>query len=531
MPLPATTLLRLDSRLYPSLVAEAIRVGVGARTFIVKASGASGAQSFGAKTGINNVKIGPLVIPTDGTGQLWLHFRSTMEDVTLPAWKVLSGTLANGAVDGAVIVVGTSAAGLLDLRRTPVDPAMPGVDAHAQALEQILLGHFLERPDWAEGAEISFILILGLALILLVARVGALWAALIGAVAIAAAFGGSWYGYRVERLLLDPVMPSLATLAVYLTGSLLTYVRTEAEKRQVRGAFAQYLSPALVDELAKDPSRRKLGGETRDMTFLFCDVRGFTSISEQFKANPQGLTQLINRFLTPMTDAIMARRGTIDKYMGDCIMAFWNAPLEDAEHARHACASALAMVDELGRLNERLAAEAAAAKRPHQPLAIGIGLNSGEVVVGNMGSEQRFDYSVLGDAVNLASRLEGQSKTYGVTVVIGETTRGAASDFATVELDLIAVKGKAEAVRIHALLGSPLLSEEPYFRHFAEDHAAMIEAYRSQDWEEAEHKIAECRALMPALGPLYDMFQERIAEFRASPPGADWDGVYIAKSK
>ncbi|MBI1777741.1 MAG: adenylate/guanylate cyclase domain-containing protein [Proteobacteria bacterium] len=523
--------LRLGSQLYPSLVAEVLRVGLGARTFIVKASGANQALSFGANTGINTVKIGPQVVPTDSRGQVWLHFRRRVEGEAISAWRVLSGEVAEDEIGGNIMVVGTSAAGLFDLRTTPLDPALPGVQAHAQALEQILLGQYLERPDWADGAEISFLLVLGTALIIVIARVGALVAASVGVAAIAAAFAGSWYGYEVEHVLVDPVVPSVASLAVYLAGSLLTYMRTEAEKRQVRGAFAQYLSPALVDELARDPGKLKLGGETRDMTFLFCDVRGFTSISEGFKANPQGLTQLINRFLTPMTNAILARRGTIDKYMGDCVMAFWNAPIEDREHGRHACEAALSMLDELTRLNERLADEAAASGRPHRPLAVGIGLNSGEVVVGNMGSEQRFDYSVLGDAVNLASRLEGQSKTYGMTIVIGEETRAKAPDFAAIELDLIAVKGKKEAVRIYALMGPTDLVTEPSFQAFGVHHAAMIKAYRAQDWEAAERALAECRGLRPDLEALYQMFAERIGEFRSNPPVPGWDGVYVAKSK
>ena len=287
----------------------------------------------------------------------------------------------------------------------------------------------------------------------------------------------------------------------------------------------------MVNVLAAHPERLQLGGELREMTFLFCDVRGFTSISEQFKANPQGLTHLINRFLTPMTDIIMAERGTIDKYMGDCIMAFWNAPLEDADHADHACASALAMVRELEGVNARLAAEAAAEKRPFYPLKIGVGLNSGECVVGNMGSDQRFDYSVLGDAVNLASRLEGQSKTYGVDIVMGETTRRKAPSWAALELDLIAVKGKKEAVRIFALLGDGTTAQAPEFRALVERHDAMLAAYRAQDWARARVALGESARLGTRLAHLYELYEERISHYVAHPPDRDWDGVFIATSK
>jgi adenylate cyclase len=232
-----------------------------------------------------------------------------------------------------------------------------------------------------------------------------------------------------------------------------------------------------------------------------------------------------------MTDIIMARRGTIDKYMGDCIMAFWNAPLDDPQQADHACESALEMIRSLKDLNAALRAEAERENRAFRPLAIGIGLNTGDCVVGNMGSEQRFDYSVLGDAVNLASRLEGQSKTYGVDIVVGEATREAASSWATVELDLIAVKGKQEAVRIYALLGPAELARSEAFRARAGRHDAFLAAYRAQRWDEATALAAECRAAEPRLAPLYDLYDERITYYRANPPGEDWRGVFVATSK
>ena len=299
----------------------------------------------------------------------------------------------------------------------------------------------------------------------------------------------------------------------------------------MRGAFSQYLSPALLAQLAEEPDRLALGGEMKDMTFLFADVRGFTTISEQFKADPQGLTSLINRFLTPMTDMILSRRGTIDKYMGDCIMAFWNAPLDDEDHARHACNSALAMMEALEPINESIKAEAEAEERLYFPIKVGIGLNSGEVVVGNMGSDQRFDYSVLGDAVNLASRLEGQSKNYGVDIVIGEETYTRAPDFAVIELDLIAVKGKTEATRIFTLLGDAEMKASSEHKTLAARHDDMLKAYRDQQWDQARALIKECSALDGSLEPLYEIYAERLEEYSKNPPGPDWDGVFVATSK
>ncbi len=264
---------------------------------------------------------------------------------------------------------------------------------------------------------------------------------------------------------------------------------------------------------------------------MFSDIRGFTAISEQFKSNPQGLSRLINRgFLTPMTRLIMARRGTIDKYMGDCVMAFWNAPLDDPDHADHACESALAMLAELDRINRELDGRGG---RPGFSIRshIGVGINTGECVVGNMGSDERFAYTAMGDAVNLASRLEGQSKTYGVSIVIGEAARQAAPSWAAIELDLVAVNGKQEAVRIYTLLGDSAYGATPDFIELSEHHAAMLERYRAQDWARAQAALSQCRGRDPRLEPLYDLYEERLAYFAANPPAADWDGVFVALSK
>lgn len=524
-------LFRLKDQLLPSIAGEGLRVAQGARGYIVKSSGASGETAFGAESGVNTIRIGSYEVPTTAQGELQMHFSQSVAKRYLPAWRLLSGEFDPALVEGNIVLVGTSAAGLRDIRPSPINPVMPGVEAHAQAIEQILLGHYLQRPDWSEGLEWVFTVTLGLGLILLLARGGALATALFGAGAILLAIGLSWYGYRAHLLLVDPVSPSLAGFAVYLSGSLAGYLRTETEKKQVRGAFAQYLSPALVEQLAADPARLTLGGETREMTFLFCDIRGFTAVSEQFKGNPQGLTRLINRFLTPMTNVILEQKGTIDKYMGDCIMAFWNAPLDDPRHAHNACTSALRMFERLQQLNAALEAEAKQEDRPFIRIDIGIGLNTGECVVGNMGSEQRFDYSVLGDAVNLASRLEGQSKTYGVGVVVGEATRQAAADWAMLELDLIAVKGKSEAVHIYALLGDAGHAASTEFQSVAGVHAAMLAAYRRQNWAAAEIYLPALSQKRPDMAEVYALYAQRIAYFKANPPGPAWDGVFVATSK
>ncbi|MDP6345976.1 MAG: adenylate/guanylate cyclase domain-containing protein [Alphaproteobacteria bacterium] len=526
------TVLRIGKQLYPSLSMEALRVFQGASTYILKASGANMEESFGEQTGLNHVKVGHLEVPVDHDGRFWVHFARDAPGRVIPAWKVFADDFDPAQVQGKILFFGTSAAGLKDLRATPLNPVAAGVDVHAQTAEQILAGHFMERPDWAFGAEVVFIFVLGLLLVTLTPRFGALPGAGLSVAATIGAVALSWHLYTDRLFLLDPIYPAIATLAVYLASSLIRYLQTEAEREQVRGAFSQYLSPALVEQLADDPDRLRLGGEMKKMTFLFCDVRGFTTISESFKSNPQGLTRLINRFLTPLTDTILARNGTIDKYMGDCIMAFWNAPFDDPEHPAHACESALVMFEELEHLNEDLEREALEEGRQPLPLKIGVGVNTGDCVVGNMGSEQRFDYSVLGDAVNLASRLEGQSKNYGVGIVIGEDTKDVVDDeFATLELDLIAVKGKVEAVRIFTLLGrKDLLATESY-RKLRGVHGEMLDAYRHQEWDRARQLLGQCRAADGTLDELYDLYDERIDHYLENPPGDDWDGVFVATTK
>jgi adenylate cyclase len=311
-------------------------------------------------------------------------------------------------------------------------------------------------------------------------------------------------------------------------------VREQAQRRRIRSAFGQYLSPALVEQLAQAPERLVLGGEEREMTVMFSDVRGFTTISESFRHDPQGLTSLMNRLLTPLTDAIIERKGTIDKYMGDAIMAFWNAPLDDAEHAINACEAALDMLNEVDDLNARRAKEAAEQGKPFMPLNVGIGLNTGLCVVGNMGSSLRFDYSVLGDSVNLASRLESQSATYGVPIIVGSKTAVAAQErLAILEMDLVTVKGKQEPEVIYAILGRADLANSERFQRLRNHTIDMIWRYRSRDWDGALNAMEKARALDDdnRLKTLFALYAGRIGAFRTAPPPPDWNGVYAMTMK
>lgn len=511
---------------YASLTAEMLRVALQQQTIVIKTA---------EQDGVEMVRIARAQIRTDANAQTWVYFSHYDREKYVSAVDLLNGTVDPAKIQNKLILLGTSAVGLLDIKSSPLDSFLPGVEVHANILENILQGTQLHRPRDAVGKELILTALAGLMMVILVPLVGARLTVVMLAVFILGTGGVSWWYFSEELTLYDPVYPTVTAITLYMFLTYSNYAREEAERRQVRDAFSRYMSPALVEQLAEDPSRLKLGGEMRDMTLLFCDVRGFTTISEQFSDNPEGLTKLINRFLTPMTNVILERKGTIDKYMGDCIMAFWNAPLEDMRHSSNACRSALAMLDCMKEVNVELKAEAEEKGARYFPLNVGIGLNSGQVCVGNMGSDQRFDYSVLGDSVNLASRLEGQSKTYGVTIVIGEATRNDAAEFASLELDMIKVKGKTLPVRIFTLLGDEEMKTSAPFQDLAARHQQMLDGYRGQDWDGAQAALDDCRGKAEALGlplaGLYDLYQERLDTYRETPPGADWDGVFTATSK
>ena len=522
--------IRVGDTLYPSFAADMLRLAQGASTYMVKSSGASGEKAFGEKTGIVKIRVGDFEIPTEADGQMWIRFTPEAKERYLPAWKVLNGEIGREEIEGRILLIGTSAAGLLDLRATPLDASVPGVSLHAQAIEQILQGSFLQRPDFATAAELLYILVIGLLIAFLIYRMGALGSAVLGGAAVAAVIGISWYAFDAFGWLVDPIYPAVALTAIYLVGTLVVFLRTERERNRVRHAFSHYMAPALVERLANDPSRLKLGGETRDMTLLFSDVRGFTGISEGLDA--EELTRFLNSLFTPLSNIILEEQGTIDKFMGDAVMAFWNAPLDDSLHPSHACSAALRMMREMETLNERWREEAEAKGRPFKPVQLGIGLNTGICCVGNLGSETRFDYSVIGDNVNVASRLEGQSKTYDVGTVVGESTTARAPDFAFLELDLLKVKGKTEATRIFALLGDTALKQSPNFITLAERHGEFLARYRAKDWDAAEALSRECERLNTSrLDRLYALYRERIDYFRTNPPPPQWDGTAEALSK
>lgn len=511
--------MQAQGQTMPSLTFEMLRVATGSGTILIKSD----------KAGIKSLGIKGFQLPTDANGQLWVHYARQDPSIYVPAINVLEKTVAPDKIAGKLILIGTSAVGLNDIKTTPVSPAMPGVEIHAQVLESALTGAVISQPNYGIAVEFTTALLFGLLVIAFAPMFGPVTLVVLGAVFAGGLIGTSWYFYSQHRLLIDFTYPLLSTTAIYLTLIFSSFVREQAQRRQIRSAFGQYLSPALVEQLAQAPEKLVLGGEEREMTIMFSDVRGFTTISESFKHDPQGLTKLMNRFLTPLTNAILARKGTIDKYMGDAIMAFWNAPLDDKEHQLNACNAALDMLERIEELNKIREVEAEESGIAFIPINVGVGLNTGTCVVGNMGSDLRFDYSVLGDTVNLASRLEGQTKEYGFSIIVGSRTAMAIKEkFAILELDFIMVKGKKEPEVIYAVAGREDTAHSERFQKLRNLTIEMLACYRSRDWEGALSAIERGRKtdVAHSLENLFDMYEERLHAYQADPPPPDWNGAF-----
>ena len=517
------------------LVRDKIKLALSAETLRI----ATGGLSFATKTdaaGLNGIVVAKNLVPTDSFGRVWPYFTQPDSSKYVSAARVLDGTADPSRIGGHMILVGTSAVGLEDYRAIPLGTTIPGVEIHAQVIENILAKTMLTRPSTAIAIELAIVLALGLLIVILVPKLGAIWSFSGAAIVISAFIATSYWAFSTHRILIDPTYPVLATLALFILMTAANYIREEQQKQQIRGAFGQYLSPALVEQLSDDPDRLVLGGETRELSVLFSDVRGFTTISESYKDYPEGLTKLMNRFLTILSQPILDRNGTIDKYMGDAIMAFWNAPVDDENHAVNSCKAALAMMDDVHQFNETRSAEPKIEGETYHEINVGVGINTGMCVVGNMGSALRFDYTCLGDTVNLASRLEGQSKPYGLAIILGDgTAKIVASQLATIEIDLIKVKGKNDPERIHALFGDEEFAKKDDYLAFRALNATMISSYRNQDWASAYEALELMEGVAEKLKinitEYLFIYETRIAEFRTNPPGPAWDGVYTATSK
>jgi adenylate cyclase len=474
-------------------------------------------------SGLEWLKVGPLTIPVDEQASALIPYRGhKFSFAYISLADVLAERVPLERLKDKLTLVGTTAPGLLDLRSTPVDNVYPGVEVHANLIAGMLDKNIKLKPPYMLGAEVVLLFSGGVALSLLIPMLAPLWATvltLVGMLLITALNVAIW----TEAHMVLPLAASiLMTVALYTVNMAYGYFVEARSKRQFTELFGQYVPPELVDEMARDPEKYNMEPRAAELTILFSDVRGFTSISEALK--PEELREYINEYLTDMSGIIRSKhRGTLDKYIGDEIMAFWGAPVDDAQHARNGLLAALDMQKECKVLNEKFAA------RGWPTIKIGVGVNSGNVRVGDMGSQVRRAYTAMGDAVNVASRLEGRTKGYGVGILVGEGTRHLVKDVVFREVDRIKVKGKDEAVTIYEPLG--LESEiERKVHEELKIWNQTLRAYRAQQWDQVEVGLLNLQRMSPDCG-LYRAYAEKVADNRRQPPLPDWDGVTVFDEK
>lgn len=474
--------------------------------------------------GIEKISVGEYDLPTDELGRLLVNFRGPGR--TFPHYSIsdiVNERLPKGTFKDRLVLVGATAVGIYDLRVTPFDSLFPGLEIHANVIDNILHQDFLVRPGWTAILDLTAIVLFGLLMGMALPRLSAITGPLMG-IALGLMWAGLNYYLFTKGIWINIVYPILTLIASYTIVTVYRYMTEEREKKKIKGAFSYYVNPSVVSEMLKNPDMLKLGGDKRMMTVLFSDIRGFTTISE--KMDPEALVHLLNQYLTSMTDIVFKYDGLLDKYIGDAIMAVWGAPLSQPDHARLACRTSLEMMAELETLRKTWADSGD--DIPY--LDIGIGLNSGPMVVGNMGSESRFDYTVMGDSVNLGSRLEGANKQYGTNIIIGEVTYEQIKDeMYCRELDSVAVKGKELPVRIYELIGTPGDAGEDKLT-LARTFTRGVAAYKKQRWDDAERIFSAIHKRFPDDEPTR-LYLERVAELKENPPPDDWDGVFVMKTK
>ncbi len=488
-------LWRHDGRIVPSLPLEALRIAAGEAGLVVLADPAQARR-------VEAIRVSDWQVPTDASGAMRLYFGAGREGDFVSAADIVGDTeLALAPLfAGRIVFVGTSAAGLLDLRRSTLDAVVPGVAIHAQALEQVLTGVFLYRADWVGGLEIVVFALGGLIICLAVTYGGPRIGALASLAVIAATMGGAWWAFAGFGVLLDPTFPAIGHVIVYAVVAWFRHAVADADRRRLRRAFAHYVEPALLVEIERSARELELGGEVRELTVMFCDVRNYTALSERLP--PQLVLGLLNRMFDALGERIVARHGTIDKFMGDAIMAFWNAPLDVQEHAAEACRAALGMRAALAALNRT------AAEDGFEPVEIGIGLSTGPALVGNMGSRRRFDYSCIGETVNVAARLEGACRHVGYDILVTAEMAGAVPQMALLPAGVLELRGVSQRQASFILVGDETVAGDPRFAELARavgDFMADPEAGR----------FARCRELAAVIEPGLDGFLARLSERRA----------------
>jgi len=470
---------------------------------------------------LETINIKDYRIPVDAAGAVFVPYRGRQGSFPYVSMhRVLSRNANPLALKDKIVLIGTSAPGLLDLRSTPVQNIYPGVEVHANIISGILDNRIKHKPAWTVGYEVVLMVVIAFGMTLLLPLVSPLLAATGTLVTTMLVVAGTFVAWN-SNLILPLASPLLLILLIFILHMSYGFFIESRGKRQLANLFGHYIPPELVDEMSESPEEFSLDGENREMTVLFSDVRGFTTISEGM--DPKQLTQLMNALLTPMTRVIHKNRGTIDKYMGDAIMSFWGAPLADSEHARHALYAAMEMMEELKIMQEDFR------QRGWPEVNIGIGLNTGNMNVGNMGSEFRMAYTVLGDAVNLGSRLEGLTKEYGVNIIVSESTRAEIPEFLFRELDLVRVKGKHEPVAIFEPVGHKNDVDKSVTEELSIYRKALT-GFRAQSWDKAELDFFNLNRSYPDRY-LYEVYLNRINVYRENPPGDDWDGVFTHTSK
>lgn len=472
--------------------------------------------------GLESFRVAGKHIPVDDKVAMLIPYRGAQGSFHyVSATDVLNKKVPLALLKNKIVLVGTTAQGLMDLRATPVQNVYPGVEVHANIIAGILDDNIKAQPAYVRGAEFLLLLLAGLLLAFTLPMLNPLKAMLISAGVLSTVVLINLASWQYANLVL-PIAASLLMIGLmYLVNMSYGFFVESRGKRQLTGLFGQYVPPELVNEMALNPESINLAGENREMTVLFTDIRGFTTIAEGL--DPTQLTQMMNEFLTPLTQIIHHNRGTIDKYMGDAIMAFWGAPLKDENHAQNALNAALEMRVELNTINERFA------KKSWPAIKIGIGINTGNMVVGNMGSSFRMAYTVMGDAVNLGSRLENLTKYYGVDILVSEFVKSQTPHYVYRELDLVRVKGKGVPVAIYepmdskSALSNDAIDELKLYRE-------ALKLYRNQKWDLSEIQFINLQKMFP-LRSLYALYIARIGQFRLAPPAADWDGAFNFETK
>ncbi|NMA99713.1 MAG: adenylate/guanylate cyclase domain-containing protein [Phyllobacteriaceae bacterium] len=486
---------------FPALAIEALRVAMGASTIVAMGS---------ASPGMELLRVVDFSIPTGPGGDHWIYYRELDPGIYLPARELMADDYADLAplIEGHIVLIGTSASGLLDIRTSALGTAVPGVSIHAQIIEQVLTNTFLDRADWVAGLEALLFIGAGLLVILAVILTGPIIGLFVSLSAVAVLVASAWYAFAVHGLLIDPSFSLLGILVLYAAMAFFRFASTDADRRRVRRAFAHYVEPSLLTRIEADANLLKLGGDMRELTVMFSDVRNFSALAE--RTAPTDLVAILNRLFAALGAAIVKELGTIDKFMGDAVMAFWNAPAEVDRHALHACRAALGMRAAVEKLSEE----------GREPIAIGIGIATGPALVGNMGFEQRFDYSCIGDTVNVASRIEGACKTVAYDILVTRPTADAAPELAYLEAGALQLKGMTDRDPILILVGDETLARSADFAALAQAHADLLRALSQQDDFTALLETCRSRAgkIDHRLIRFYDACPARPADFRLLEP-------------